>query len=362
MNILDNINQINKLDKSNIYGSIIELPKQCSHAWEDAQDIEVPKSYKKVNKIIMTGMGGSGLGARIIESVFADEIKYPLVRLNDYDLPAWVDEKTLVICSSFSGTTEETVSTARQAQKNNCQWMAIGTGCDLIDLAKKHKVPYYQINPTYNPSKQPRMANGYSVIGQLILASKAGVIKFTQQDLDGLIAVMYKIIKQSNINQTSTKNPAKQLAQKIFHKQAVFVAARHLTGALHTFKNQMNENAKNLSHRHDVPELNHHLMEGLRFPGSNKKDVVFFFAQSNLYPKRIQQRIRISLDVVRKNKIACFQWHPTAKTELTQSFELFQFGGLVDFYLAMLNGLDPAPIPWVDYFKTKLGQSLGQWK
>lgn len=359
---LDNLEEIKKLDKSDVYGSIDQLPKQCLHAWEDTKNLQVPRSYRGINKIVMTGMGGSGLGARVIESVFASKIKYPLVRVNDYDLPEWVDEKTLVICSSFSGTTEEPVETARQAKVRKAKWMAIGTGGILIDLAKKSNIPFYQIVPVYNPSKQPRLAIGYSIVGQLVMASKAGVIELEKDDILSIVREMNKIRKENASPVLTDRNPAKQIAKAFYGKNVIFIAARHMLAAGHTIKNQMNENAKNFSAIFDIPELNHHLMEGLTFPEFNKKNLLYFFLISSLYPKRIQQRMTITQDVVKKNKIQVLFWEAKTSNYLNQAFEFIQFGGFVNFYLAMLNGIDPAPIPWVDYFKIKLGQPLGQWK
>ncbi len=359
---LDNLEEIKKLDESNVYDSINELPKQCLHAWEDTRNINVPDSYRAVNKVVMTGMGGSGLGARVIESVYASRLKYPLVRVNDYDLPDWVDDKTLVICSSFSGTTEETVENARQAQNRKAKWMAIGTGGELIRFAKECGVPFYQINPTHNPSKQPRLAIGYSIIGQLALATKAGIINLTKQDVLAAMEAMDKVRKEVEISLPLDKNPAKKLAQALYGKKVVFISARHLLAAAHTVKNQMNENAKNFSVIFDIPELNHFLMEGLGHPASNPKDLLFLFVNSNLYPQRIRERVLITQDVVAKNKVPIETWNAKAKDLLTQAFEFIQFGGFFNFYLAVLNELDPAPTPWVDYFKIKLGQPLGQWK
>jgi len=362
MNILNQPEKIKQLDKSNVYDSIIQLPKQCQHAWQEAKNLKLPPAYKKTNKLIMTGMGGSGLGARIIESVYGLDLKIPLYRIHDYDLPSWADKHTLVICTSFSGTTEETVNTAKQAQAKGCQWLAITTGGSLIDLAKKHQVPFYHINPVHNPSKQPRMAIGYLLIAQLIIAAKTKLISFPQKEFNHLINVMTQVINQSKQEINTPDNPAKTAAQKLHQKQVIFTAARHLTGAGHTAKNQMNENAKNLAHRHDIPELNHHLMEGLKFPKANRQSLIFFFLSSQLYPQRLQQRFQITQDVVKKNQIKNLNWQATAKTKLSQAFEFIQFTGFVNFYLSMLNQLDPAPIPWVDHFKKKLGQPLGQWK
>ncbi|MBI5127271.1 hypothetical protein HZA76_02335 [Candidatus Roizmanbacteria bacterium] len=359
---LDDQEKLKNLDKKNTYGSVEELSKQCVHAFEDAKKIKVDDSYKGINKIVMTGMGGSGLGARIIDGIFGLELKFPFFHLHDYDLPSWVDEKTLVVCSAFSGETEEPVQTAHQALKKGCKWMTIGSGGTIIELAKKYKVPYYHIIPTYNPSKQPRMAIGYSVVGQLMLVAKTGAIKFSKGEIDLLVKSMSKVVDDSKMSVKIDDNQAKQTALKMYKKNVIFVASRHLVGAAHTTKNQLNENSKNFSTIFEIPELNHHLMEGLRYPESNKKDMIFYFAESDLYPERIIKRYKITEDVVNQNGVGYVTYKPKSSDPLAQVFEYLQFGGYVSFYLSMLNGLDPAPIPWVDYFKVKLGQSLGQWK
>lgn len=359
---LNDVENIQKLDSSNVYESIISLPKQCLDAFEKTQNFSIPSNYPSIDKILMTGMGGSGLGARIIESVYGKNLKYPLLRLNNYGLPSWVDEKTLVICSSFSGTTEETVENAHKAIEKNIKWMAIGTGGELIDLAKKNNVPYYQIDPVYNPSKQPRLAIGYSLIGQLMLLAKNSVINFNKLDLDKSIEVMNKIIESSAIEIPEENNSTKQIAKKIVDKQVIFIGADHMIGAIHTIKNQMNENSKHMAQIHEIPELNHHLMEALRFPESNSQNLVFILIKSNLYSERIKQRFEITKDIIQKNNIEVIEWEATSENYLTQTFEFIQFGGFINYYLSALHNIDSAPIPWVDYFKTQLGQPLGQFK
>lgn len=331
-------------DKSNVYGSVVDLAKQVEHAWKEAQKVVVPDSYKQINKIVMTGMGGSLLGAKIIESVFGKDLAYPLTLVNDYDLPGWVDETTLVICSSYSGSTEETLSNAEQAFKKKAKLIIITSGGKLLDLAKKNHLPVYQINPVFNPSKQPRLAIGYSLIGQLVLCQKAGLLNLTQAMVNELIEAMKQVKPEA----------AEVFAKQLADRQVIFTAAEHLTGPVHTVKNQMNENAKQLSHRHDLPELNHHLMEGLRFPRSNPATTMFWFIDSNLYSPRIRQRLELTREVVEKNNLTSVVWQAQAKTKLAQAFELIQFGAYVNFYLSQLHQVDPATIPWVDYFKEKL--------
>lgn len=354
MSVLNDLKEIKKLDKSNVLGSVQALPDQFEHAWEDANQVVVPAEYGQVENFVMTGMGGSGLAARMIEALYDDRLKVPLVRVNDYDLPGFVNEKTLVVCSSYSGSTEEVIENVHQAVARKAKWLAIGTGSKLLELAKQQGVPYYQIDPKHNPSNQPRMAIGYSVVGQLALVAKTGLINLRHDEVAEMVAVCRQLQDEINLDVSAEKNPAKQLAKKMQNKIILYIAARHLTGAIHTVKNQLSENAKALSARFDIPELNHFMMEGLRHPAMNKTDILAFFAESGLYPPKIQKRMKLTQDVVGKNEIATYPWQAKSKTKLTQAFELIQFGAYVNFYLSMLYGIDPAPIPWVDYFKEQL--------
>lgn len=288
------------------------------------------------------------MGARVIESAYADEIKIPLLRINDYNLPKFVDRDTLVICSSYSGETEETLSNAKQAIEAGAKWMAIGVGNTLIKMAQKHNVPYYKINPKFNPSNQPRMAIGYSIVGQLVLASKAGIIEFTKTDIDQIVPSMQSVIEKPD--------DAKKLAVKMKDKIIAFISARHLIGATHVINNQLNENAKVFSADFPIPELNHHLMEGLSHPEVNKSALFAFFINSSLFPDRIKKRFKLTSDVVEKNNIETFEYKAKGETKIAQVFEVIQFGAYANFFLAMLYGQNPAPVPWVDYFKKRLGQ------
>jgi len=351
---LDNLEKIKKLDKSNVLGSVNALADQCLHAFEDVENLKLPNYYQNINTLVMTGMGGSGLGARVIESVFGNRLKVPLVRVNNYTLPSFVGPKTLVVCSSYSGNTEETVQNLKTALNKKAKILTIFSGGKLEKLSKKYKIPHYKIDPKFNPSNQPRMAIGYSIVGQLALVSKTSLLDLTKEEIRNFVKVMKNTQEKCNFIIPSSKNPAKELAKKFHDKIINLVAAEHLTGAIHVFKNQINENSKAFAIRFDIPELNHHLMEGLKDPDTNKKELVFFLAQSDLYGKRNQKRIKVTTDVIGKNNVKTILWKAKSKTKLSQVFELIQFGAYINFYLAMLYETNPAPVKWVDYFKKQM--------
>lgn len=348
---------IEKLDPGKVYESVVSLSKQAEDAWAETKKINIGKEYGAVNNLVMCGMGGSGLGARVIESMYGGELKIPLVRVNTYDLPGFVNENSLVVCSSYSGTTEETIENARQAVFKKARLMIISTGKTLIEIAKANGTPFYKINPKYNPSNQPRMAIGYSIIGQLGLAAKAGLVNLVDEQLAETISSMNKVRAVSGIDIKMEKNPAKMLADKMRGKVVVYVSAEHLIGATHTMNNQLNESAKHFSAHVFIPELNHHLMEGLKHPDTNKKNLLFIFVNSRLYPDRIQKRFAITREVIEKNGIETMEINLFSNSKLPQIFELIQLGGYVSVYLSILYKQNPEPVPWVDYFKKRMGQS-----
>lgn len=356
MDILENIDRIKELDKSNVYGSVVQLGKQFEHAFSEASKVPIPDDYKNINNLVMCGMGGSGLAARIIESLYGNELKIPLARVNNYFLPSWSNENTLVVLSSFSGNTEEVISCANNALQKRSKILSIGTGGKLEEFSTNNNIPFYKINPTYNPSNQPRLAIGYSVIGQLMLVSKTGLFNINEEEVNKIKDTVEKVVNNNSIDKVFENNPSKQATQKLKEKIIILVSAEHMTGATHTIKNQLNENTKTFSCRFDIPELNHHLMEGLKYPTTNKNNLIFYFLDSDLYSQRIKKRLEITKEIVEKNEIENIYWKADSNDKLSQVFEFIQFGGFISFYLSMIYGIDPAPIPFVDYFKERLAK------
>lgn len=348
-----NIDLIKQIDPQNVYGSVIDLPGQCLHAWEEANKVDIPQDYTNIENVVMCGMGGSGLGARVIESLYFPNLKVPLTRINGYHIPAFVNEKTLVITSSYSGNTEETIQNFKEALDKKAKIISIGAGGELIELSKTNNTPYYLINPTHNPSNQPRMAIGYSVIGQLVLAAKAGILNINQSEVEEAVKTMSEVVESNDINKN--ENPQTlSIANTLKDKIVLYFSSEHLIGAVHVVNNQLNENAKNLSFDFPIPETNHHLMEGLKNPNTNGSNIHAVFFTSDLYSPQIKKRFEITQEVISKNKISNIQYNPKAESKFSQVFETIQYWAFVNYYLSILYEQDPAPIQWVDYFKKRM--------
>lgn len=341
------------LDKSNALGSVEALAKQIEHAWADVKTVAV-KIKSPIKNVVVSGMGGSGLGADVIKSLFKDKLNVPFDFVHSYTLPNYIDENTLVILSSYSGTTEEVLASSKQAEEKGAQIIAITTGGELGPLAKEKGWPTYVIDPVHNPSGQPRMALGYSVIGTVGLCAQAGLLNLTDAQVQSIQTVIKQQLAKSCVEEDADNNPAKILAYEMIDRRPILVVAEFLEGMAHVNANQLNENAKIFADYKIVPEINHHLMEGLKFPASNKDSHIFFFMNSELYLPKNQQRMEITKEIVEKNGLDTMRVELTAKTKLDQAFEMLALFSFVGFYLSMLEGIDPCPIPFVDEFKEKL--------
>ena len=350
----DSVNQIIKIDKGNILGSILKLPSQIDQAWREVKTLEIPEEYRGAKNIVVSGMGGSALGGRIVDSLIADRVRAPLEVFTEFKLPYYVNKDTLAIFSSYSGETEETISAAKQAIEKGAKTVAICTGGKLEELFRQRKLPVYLINPIENPSKQPRMGVGYSISSTLAILNKLEFIAIDDTEIFSIIRVLGESISDFGVESPENKNLAKKLALKLKGKIPVLVASEHLLGSTHAFKNQLNENAKTFANLFDIPELNHHLLEGLRNPHKAKELLHFVLLESELYSAEIQKRYPITRDVIEQNGVETSIYKVRSEKKLDQIFEILVLGSFVSLYLAVLYDLDPSPIPWVDYFKSKL--------
>jgi len=351
--LLDSRKKIAKLDKSNALGSVEALADQVREAWEATQDITF-KAEAEINSVVIVGMGGSGLGPDVVKNLFKEKLKQPLEVINSYTLPEYVDDNTLVIFSSYSGNTEEVLNCIPQAEEKNAQMMAICSGGKLAKIAQKKEIPVYIIDAKSNPSGQPRMAIGYAIIGMVSLLIKANIIDITEDEIKEVIQTIIKTSEELKVEIKSEENKAKILAFTTVDKQPIFVTSEHLVGAAHVATNQFNENAKTFADYKVIPEINHHLLEGLRFPNSNRTSHVFLFINSKLYHSRNQLRHKLTQQVVEQNEIETMKVKLKSETKLTQVFELITLMAFTNFYLSMLHEIDPCPIPFVDWFKEEL--------
>jgi glucose/mannose-6-phosphate isomerase len=357
--VLDDLEKIKKLDSSRVVESIKLLPDQMRQVFSDAYLIKIPRLYTRVTQVVVNGMGGSNLGAKLVKAAWADQIKVPITISPGYNLPAHVNKNTLYIISSYSGNTEEPLSTYREAKKRGAKIIAItaeGKKNKLSQLMLRENIPGYIFTPRFNPSAQPRLGLGYAVLGLVVLLLKTGLLKIKKKEIKEIIDWLEINSRKLKPESPLAVNPAKKLATKLADKIPVLVGAEFTAGNVHILRNQINENAKQFATYLILPDLNHYAMEGLAHPVTNQKNLIFLFFNSSLYSPRVCLRANLTEKIVIKNGLEAISYNFKNQTKIAQVFELLQLGTWLSFYLGILNNVDPAKIPWVDWFKEQLAK------
>lgn len=354
LNILDDSRKIALLDESHCHESIVLLSKQCESAWEDVKHLKFPPEYSNSFSIIFCGMGGSAYGARIIKSLFPSELKIPVDIISDYHIPFYANENTLVIIASYSGGTEEALSCADEAINKKCRIIGISSGGKLSQKLKIVNKPFYQFKTEYNPSGQPRLGQGYMQMGQMGIMNSLGLVDIPDLTVEKVVGMLDKFARELSVNVDTSKNQAKIMAADYSKKIINLIAAEFLEGSVHAIRNPFHETGKHFANYFIVPELNHHLMEGLSYPNVNREILHFVLINSDFYSPRIKERMKLTKEVIMKNNITVSEINLKSGSKIEQVFELIQLGSFITFYLAMLHNVNPAKIPWVDYFKNNL--------
>lgn len=351
--LLDDANRLQQIDKENAIHTFSLLPKQAEEAWKLSRAISF-KFPRTIERVVVAGMGGSALGPHIIRSMYCKDLPVPFEIVNGYNLPGGVNAKTLVLLSSYSGSTEEVLSIAKEAQAKKAMMLGMSTGGVLGKFLKKIGAPSFEFTPEFNPGNRPRMALGYALFGALGLLKNAKILRVADSEIKNAIQVLAASVEKYGLANPFEKNKAKQMAVSLVDAAPIFIGAEHLEGSTHVLTNQTNETGKHFAVWFALPELNHHLMEGLTHPKAIKKNLAAISIRSNLYHPRVQKRVLLTEEVIEKNGIRVISWESDEKTVLNQVVDMLAFGGAMSYYLGVLHHENPSPTPWVDYFKDRL--------
>ena len=344
------------LDQFDIRFGIEHLPEQVRQAWEESRHLDLPSGLGSASAIVIVGMGGSALGPHMMLSAFADRFKVPVSIVNDYNLPEWVGNKTLVVLSSYSGTTEEVLFAADTAKSRKAKVIVIAADGKLLDVAKANNWPAYQFHPG-ELAKQPRLGTGFSMAGVLGMLEQLKYVKVSTAEVDRMRIAMGEVTDSCAVDVPSKENPAKLVAKSLAGNAVFVVGAEHLIGNAHALSNHINETAKQYAAWHTLPEMNHHVLEGLVYPKGFANKLVVLMINSNLYHERTQKRFEVTADMLERQGATVIDYVTHGDEKLEQVGEVLQFGSFVSYYMAMVNSAKPDSIPFVDEFKKLMGKS-----
>ncbi|MDP2949022.1 MAG: bifunctional phosphoglucose/phosphomannose isomerase [Chloroflexota bacterium] len=349
MSVLDDPTAYQRIDPQGMLAAIRDLPRQCRAAWQEASALggHLPADYLDIDKVVILGMGGSAIAGDLLRSLVALESPVPIFSHRSYELPLLVDERTLLIASSYSGGTEEVLSAFERALPIPAKKLVITTGGRLLATARANGVPAF----VFAYEGEPRAALGYSIMPLLRIAEKVGLVGDKAEDVEEAIAVMEGLAERIGESVPAAENPAKQLAHKLHDRLPVIYGAGILTEVAHRWKTQLNESSKVWCFYEELPEANHNAIIGYALPQAIAAQAFVVFLRSPAIHPRILLRYDFTRSALAEAGVESAVVEAEGKSPLAQMMSAILFGDYISLYLAILNGVAPAPTTVIDHLK-----------
>jgi glucose/mannose-6-phosphate isomerase len=350
---LDNASVYRQFDKSGMLNHLHKFPEQCQKAWEKVLKFELPHLHTKISNVVIMGMGGSAIGGDIARRLALTESKVPVRVHRDYGLPTFVDANTLVIASSYSGNTEETLSAFTESLKTPARKLVITSGGKLKHLADNEGIPVFVVDY----QAPPRAAFPSNFVPLVGIFQKLGLLGDKSADLQEVLDILNELSTDLVETKPLASNQAKQLAAKLWGHVAVIYGAEILTEVARRWKTQFNENSKTWAFFESFSELNHNAVVGYQFPPEAKERLFVILLYSASLRTQSLLRYEATAKLLTKAGIAHEFAEARGKSALAQMMSLVLLGDYSSFYLAMLNEVDPTSIDAINFIKQYLAQS-----
>ncbi len=319
------------------------FPQNIVDALKIAQSSSFQSPKNEIHNVLICGLGGSGIGAKLVANWIQDEIKVPVAISNEYTLPAFVNKNTLVIGSSYSGNTEETIMSIHEAHGRGCHILGVCSGGQLEAFCKENNYDCV-IVPGGNP---PRSALAFSLVQLLNMFSQLGLI--SDQSLKEIEASATLIEGDKEY----IHSEAKALADFLYGKVGILYAETKYEGVIVRARQQFNENSKYLAWHHTIPEMNHNELVG--WGGGDERFAPVFFYTGDLNPRN-QRRMDITLEAVQKKCGKVFRVEPKGNSFIERSIFAINIVDWASYYLCNLNGADIIDIAIIDYLKGEMAK------
>jgi glucose/mannose-6-phosphate isomerase len=347
-----NVDKLLNIDNSNMCGMLLDFAIQVQKAVDIGSKVNIKIKKEGIKNIVITGLGGSAIGGDLLKSYLTNELKIPFIVNRHYFLPEFVDENSLVIVSSYSGNTEETIAAHKDAVMRKAKIICVSSNGKTEQLAKKHGHTFIKI-PSGLP---PRVALGYSFFPILMCLTKMKFIKNRPLDIKETISLLNEKGK-SYSSLKNKKNTSFLLAQSLYNKLPIIYSSADRFDSVNVrWRGQLSENSKVLAYGHTLPEMNHNELVGWKVLKKNMSGMVVIFLQDKEDHKRVQLRMKIMDGIVKEYASEVIHVFSEGKSLLTRMFSLIYLGDWTSYYLALLNGVDPTPVKVIDYLKNELAK------
>jgi glucose/mannose-6-phosphate isomerase len=350
--ILDDPEARSRLDPGGMGHSLRDLPDQCRAAWAEAHCLELPATYREIDRIIILGMGGSAIAGDVFRLLLARECPVPVLNHRQYDLPPYVDDRALLIASSFTGNTEETLSAFEQGLATPAKKLVLTTGGTLLTMAKANGVPTF----VFQFCGEPRSAFGYGLMPLLAIAETTGLMHGVARDVDEGIAAMEALRSRIGEEVPLAANAAKQLAARLAGRLPVIYGADVLTEVAHRWKTQLNESAKVWAFHEQLPEASHNALVSYELPREVASLTFVVYLRSPDFHPRVALQYEFSQRALAEAGVGYEEVQAEGRSALAQVMTSILLGDYVSYYLALLSGADPTPTTIIDNLKAWLAQ------
>jgi glucose/mannose-6-phosphate isomerase len=349
---LDDSERFQKLDPGAMLASIDGLPAQLEQAWTKGQRLPLGE-ISRVQRVILAGMGGSAIGADLLAAYAAPMAAVPIIVWRDYDLPAFaVNEGTLVVVSSHSGNTEETLSALVAAKDHGCQILAITTGGKLTEQAKAIDAPVWQ----FEHAGQPRAAVGFAFGLLLALFTRLGLIPDPEHEVVEAVQMMSEQQARIRSDVPVVQNPAKRMAGQLVDRWPTIIGAEFLEPVARRWRTQIAELAKAVAQFEVLPEADHNMVAGVVNPEGLFSTTMVVFLQGAAVHPRNQLRIEATRQVMMVEGFNTDVIQAAGEGRMAQQWSALHFGDYTAYYLAMAYGVDPTPVEAIETLKLRLAE------
>ena len=343
--MLDEVDFIARYDKQDALGLMGRLLEQLRHDYPETLGLE---GLRGVKSVVLAGMGGSAQPGEFVKNWLGDRLPVPFVIVRGYELPGFVDGDTLVVASSYSGNTEETLAALAEAEARGARVVVLASGGKLLAAARERGLPFVAVPADL----QPRMAVLFAVRALVTVLERLGLADGALDELAAAGDWLAGHMGSWGAAVATGENAAKQIASELVGHAVVVYAGPVLAFAAMKWKIGMNENAKNIAFYNYLPEFNHNEFIGWGHPREHGLKVVEL--QSGLDNPRVVKRFEVSNRLL-SDVFAPIVVRAEGETKLEQLVWTIALGEFVATYLAILNQVDPTPVVLVERLKKELG-------
>ena len=319
--------------------------RQLNDALKIGQSLDLVRPGSDIRNMVIAGMGGSGIGANLVDSLTFGRIPIPITVCKSYNIPQFVSPHTLFVASSYSGNTEETIAALNKALLKRAHCIVIASGGKILDIAREYNLFYIQL-PSGSPS--PRAMLGYNMTALLSLLYHTNLIGAA------FIKETENTIEYLDRSEKAIQTEAEIIAKKLKGKFPIIYCDNRLHAMATRFQQQINENAKQLAHVNTFPEMNHNELVGWKFPESIMSSLQVIYLYSDHDHERVEKRLDICREIFEKKSNPIIDIVGEGASLLEQYYYLIHLTDWISYYLAKENNVDPDPVEMIDYLKSEL--------